>query len=51
MMFLTSCKSNITVIKPIKPDCVNSIKTNGDMAECLIKYMEVLNERDISGAR
>ena len=51
MIFSTSCQSDITVIKPIKPDCVNSIKTNGDMAECLIKYMEVLNEGDLSGSR
>ena len=50
-MSLTSCQSDIMVIKPIKPDCVNSIKTNGDMAECLIKYMEVLNEGDLSGSR
>ena len=38
---LMSCKSDTIVIKPIKPDCINSMQTNGQMLECLSKYDEM----------
>lgn len=40
-MCLMSCKSDTIVVEKIKPDCINSMQTNGQMAECLAKYDEI----------
>ena len=41
LMCLLSCKSDITVIEPVKPDCINTIHVNGDLLECLARYDEM----------
>ena len=40
IMFLTACGSNVIVVnrEPIK--CIETMKTNGDMAKCLLEYKE-----------
>ena len=41
LMCLISCKSDTIVVEKIKLDCINSMQTNGQMAECLAKYDEM----------
>ena len=40
IMLLTACGSSVIVVnrEPIK--CIDTIKTNGDMAKCLLEYKE-----------
>lgn len=40
-MSLMSCARDTIEIKPIKPDCINSMQTNGQMLECLAAYDEI----------
>ena len=35
-------ETKLVKIKPIEPDCACYIKTNQDLAECLIKYQEAI---------
>ena len=42
LMCLVSCKSDTIVVEKIRPDCINSIKTNGQMLECLAQYDEAM---------
>ncbi len=40
MVLLSGCVKTV-YIEPVKPDCAESIVTNGDLVECLIRYQEM----------